>query len=364
MRFRIAFTAAAAASVAACGQQEQHLPFSSASTSPVEKTITSSGGTVSTPAGAAIVFPSGALNGSTDITVAPTATSVTAEGIGSPVAQNAITIGPAGTRLSTPAAFETKVAPTLAQDPNAWLSVVLLETPAGVRVFSDVDIDLNNGILRTDIDQLGTLTPIIPAAAAHFRLKSSTLMTTASRTVLLDVGAGSVAGIKTLGMTCGALPEGVPVGKIVYCTGMDGFASDNVLARYGDIETVWPTIEGQFTIATDPTLASGAAASGEMISQTTFRAQGGDGATAVSLPFKVTVTATAGTRATQVGNQLTLSNVQIVKEWPGTVETSVESLVMTVNGNTASFNQSRDIDLGDGNWGTVWVRFTFDTISF
>src|SRR5829696_1350775 len=107
MRFRRLLVVAAAGAATAC-QQEQQLPFSVANQAPVEKSITTSGGTVSTPAGSAVIFPSGPL-----------------AAFGPASSKAATTISPAGQTLAVPASFETRLD---AGNPENWLSVLLLET--------------------------------------------------------------------------------------------------------------------------------------------------------------------------------------------------------------------------------------------
>ena len=366
MRFR-SLVAVAAAGVGAACQQEQSLPFSVDQTATVEKTIGNAGGTVSTPAGAALVFPSGAVNASTPVTVAPAAPTTRIAAIGAPVATTSITITPAGQTLRAPAQFETRISPSAAQREDAWLSVVLLETPDGVRVFPNVGIDLSNGILRADIDQLGTLTAIVPPEGAHFPVKAGTPPALASSLRLgmasAEPAAVAVPGVKTLGMSCGFIGV-VPADRIVYCTGMEGYASQNLLDHYGTVEVIWPEVAGTLAMGGDPTVAGGATVTGTIASNTTFRAQGGNGSSAVSVPFKVTLSGTPQTRATQVGDKLTLTNVWVTRDWTDATEAGYETLTLTVSSGVATLSQSRGIDLGNGTIGTAWVRFAFDVTSW
>src|SRR5215208_6453586 len=108
MRFRRLLVVAAAGAATAC-QQEQQLPFSVANQAPVEKTITTTGGTVSTPAGSAVIFPSGALASTTPVSVQTGAPSARLAAFGPASSKAATTISPAGQTLAVPASFETRL---------------------------------------------------------------------------------------------------------------------------------------------------------------------------------------------------------------------------------------------------------------
>src|SRR5215212_10137432 len=158
----------AALAMTAC-QSDQTLPFEQQVAS---KTIPASGGVVSSPAGASITFPSGALATSTTVTVTPQATATVSVGTPSGASGiQSIAVTPAGQALTKPATVEAKLASTSA---DRWLSVLLAQTPGGWRVFPLGSVDVTNNVLRTDVNVLGTFTPIIPPANARFQVTTKT----------------------------------------------------------------------------------------------------------------------------------------------------------------------------------------------
>ena len=332
-------------------QDDQALPFEQQSST---RSVPASGGTVSTPAGAAIIFPSGSLPGTTSITLAPLSLSAGASAIGVPSSDHSMRIDPAGQVLNTPATLETELTSTNA---DRWLSVQLLESPSGKQVFADGDVDLTNNILRTQVTRLGTFTPILPPASARFPVTPAALALSTPATL-------AAGGAKTLSKTCGTFNAS---GAYVPCPGLSYTASANVLAKYDNLQGVFPQISGPgLVFASDPTTTA-STVTGSITGFTPYRVLSEDGTTATTFTVTIVVTATTATRATQVGNALTLTNVQVSTTWSGDTdapEVTTKSVTFTVSGSTATMTESRVIDLGNGESGTVTVTLAFDITTF
>jgi hypothetical protein len=349
--------------LAACQPDEQTLPFETSSPTPVSQTISTGGGLISTPAGAALLFPSGSLGAPTSVTITPSAPSAIATALGTPLASNAMTIGPSGQQLAAPAVFETKIETTNA---NTWLAAVLLEAGTFRKVYANVNIDLNNGILRTNINRLGTLTPFIAPASARFPVPS--FLANAAVHTSLDLPAQTAAnGVKFLSKSCGGFTA---AGTYVPCAGLSASASANLIQKYGTVEGIFPIINGSLTFTGDPSVAL-TTVTGTFDASTNFRvAASAPGGSATTLDFFITVNATAATRASQVGSTLTLTNVSVTKSWTGhSPVTTTQNLVFTVVGGTAKFDESRTVDLGDDanglpQTGTVRFQLVFDITTF
>jgi hypothetical protein len=349
--------------LAACQPDEQTLPFETSSTASVSQTISSSGGLISTPAGASLLFPSGSLAASTTVTITPTAPSAIASALGTVLATNAMAITPVGAQLVVPGVFETQIQTT---NPNAWLGAVLLEAGAIRKVYANASIDLNNGILHTNIDRLGTLTPFVAPAAARFPVTK--FVASAAVHTSLDLPADLAAnGAKTVSKNCGGFTA---AGAYIPCAGITATATQNVIDKYGAVEGLFPMINGTLTFASDPTVAP-AVVTGGIDASTNYRvAASAPGGSASTLDLFITVAPTAATRATQVGSTLTLTNVNTTMSWTGhSPTTTLGSVVLTVSGNTASLDETRTVDLGDDangvpQTGTVRLRLVLDITIF
>ena len=350
----------AVALLAACTQDEQKLPFSVGANQSVSKTISTGGGTLSTPSGASLTFPSGSLAASTAVTITPTAPSAAASAIGSPVAAMSMAVTPSGTQLAQPAQFHMSISPDAgAETQNAWLTTILLEHAGTMMVFPKADLDLTNKIIRTDITRLGTLTPIIPPASAIINIPGALSASRALGSVTV-ADAGALAGVKTISKTCGGF-NGTTYAP---CPGLTATATQNVIDRYPEIAIVFPSISGSLTLAADPAIVS-AVVTGSLNSFTTFRVQSGGGTGATSVEFTVVMAATAASRATQVGNTLTITNLQVTTtQEDGTTSTITKSVVFQVSGSTATATETRDVDLGDGTLGSLTVSLAFDITTY
>jgi hypothetical protein len=341
--------------LSACTQDEQELPFSVSASQSVSKTISASGGTLSTPSGASLTFPNGSLAANTAVTITPTAPSAVASAIGTPLAAMSMAITPSGTQLAVPAQFQMLIN----SHANAWMAVMLLETAGSASVFPSAELDITNHIMHTDISRLGTLTPIIPPASAIITIPGA-LAASVSGALLAD--AGAAAGVKTISKSCGGF-----VGTTyVPCPGLSASASANVIARFPHIVGIFPTINGSFTLAGDPALGVPVVVTGNFNSLTTFRFQSGGGAGATSLDVTANMAATAASRATQVGNTLTITNLNVTTSTVnGGTSTTLKSVNFTVSGSTATVTESRTISLGSGvPTGTVSISLAFDITTF
>lgn len=98
------------AGLLACTPDDQ-TPYELDPTAEVEKEVDSSGGMISTPAGLSLDIPDGALDTTTNVTVAPTSGTGLGSGVnGNIIAGTAFDITPKGLALTTPAKIELSAA--------------------------------------------------------------------------------------------------------------------------------------------------------------------------------------------------------------------------------------------------------------
>lgn len=159
------------AGLAACSPEDQS-PFELDPDAEVEKEIGSSGGTISTPAGLSVEFPSGALSSNTTVGIKPVSGSGLGAGLnGSIVAGTAYEITPRGRTLSTPARIELAAAnepgdrsESLIAAPNAQFNPLsylgyffLIDTGTKVELGPGITLDIGRSTYSGDISTLGTI---------------------------------------------------------------------------------------------------------------------------------------------------------------------------------------------------------------
>ncbi|MDP9348748.1 MAG: hypothetical protein M3P24_06360, partial [Gemmatimonadota bacterium] len=142
---------AASLALAACEQQEQQLPFDLAGPE-VARTVSATGGTVSTAQGASVTFPTGAVAQATAVTLTPVAQRASSPS-GTPVGTASFRLTPEGAVLQKPAEVTLRLG---ANPADAWLASVLNVTPSGTQEIGSADVDLSAGLVRAKVSTLGT----------------------------------------------------------------------------------------------------------------------------------------------------------------------------------------------------------------
>ena len=144
-----------------CQQADQSLPFELEDGDGVARTIGSSGGTLSLPPSFSIHFPSGALASSVEVTVARRTAEPFPGDRGEPVPGTAFDVAPLGTVLSVPARVQLAVDPALLEGADdVRLVIGVLRGDGSVATFL-ASFDPTNGILTSDVDELGPMSAVI-----------------------------------------------------------------------------------------------------------------------------------------------------------------------------------------------------------
>jgi hypothetical protein len=303
------FAALAAFSVllAAC-ERGQTLPFEQSS-DPVTRNVDAQGATLSTPAGASVAIPAGAVGTGTQVTLTPTVAPASSAS-GTAAGTNAFRIDPATLALAKPADVDL----TIHRADNAWLASVVVQTPGGVVESGDAGVDLATGVLRGQIGTLGTVQAVIPEAAAILRAQPLGTSIVASRAPSF---ATTTAPTRSLKGDCGA------PGK--RCTGLVVEVSRNLLDLVDTAAIVYPQLSGEIRI-------SGAAASGALVMYAPVRLRLQSRANAATVPVRITAAATAQTVVTETAGRITLSNVRVTGESGSTTATTTYTLTVDYTG--------------------------------
>ena len=289
---RIALAVLAGASLAACDRAGQQMPFDSANTDPVTRTVPAQGATVSSAAGASVQLPAGAVPAGTEVTLTPTAASALSSGTAA--SAYAFTLQPAGMALASPAAVNLRVDGARA---DAWLASVVVSTPAGVAEDGGASVDLNAGLVRGEIATLGTVQAVIPEAGAVLRARP---LGTSLRSVAPVAGPrAAITATRALRGDCG--------GPGKRCAGLDVEVSQNLLGMVDTAAVVYPRLSGQITV-------QGATASGALVLVAPLRVRLAAGSTAITVPSRITATATPQTVVVEAEGRTTLTNVRVVGE--------------------------------------------------
>jgi hypothetical protein len=292
---RTALAVLAGASLAACDRAGQQLPFDSASTDPVTRTVPAQGATVSTAAGASVQLPAGAVPAGTEVTLTPTAAGASASGTAA--SAYAFNLQPAGLALASAATVDLRMSGGRA---DAWLASVVVATPGGAAEDGDATVDLNNGLVRGRIATLGTVQAVIPEAGAVLRARP---LGTALRSVAPVTRAqAAITPTRALRGDCG--------GPGRRCAGLDVEVSQNLLGMVDTAAVVFPRLSGQITV-------QGASASGSLVLVAPLRVRLSAGSTAVTVPSRITATATPQTVVLEAEGRTTLTNVRVVGESAG-----------------------------------------------
>jgi hypothetical protein len=289
----LALAVLAGAALAACDRADQTLPFDSASLEPVTRTIPASGGTLSSAAGASVQLPAGAVPAGTAVTLTPIAAPAPAGGTAA--STNAFRLDPAGLALATPGSVDLRVDGTA---PNAWLASVVVATAGGVVEDGSGSVDLNGGLLHGRIGSLGTVSAVIPEAAAVVRAQP---LGTTLHAVSPAPAASALTGAPTRALRgdCGAPGR--------RCAGLVVEVSERLLALVDTAAIVYPRISGQITI-------TGQTATGSLVAVTPLRVRLGARTTATTVHSRIVASPTPQTVVTETDGRITLTNVRVVGE--------------------------------------------------
>lgn len=281
----------AGATLAACDRADQALPFDSGSVEPVTRTISAAGGTVSSPAGASVQLPAGAVPAGTAVTLTPTAAQAPAGGTAA--SAYAFQLQPAGLALTAPAGVDLRV-DAAARD--AWLASVVVATPGGVLEDGTASVDLNSGLLRGEIGTLGTVSAVIPEAAAVVRAQP---LGTALRSAAPASPSAALSGLPTRALRgdCGRPGR--------RCEGLAVEVGERLLALVDTAAVIYPHISGEISIA-------GKTASGSLVAVTPLRVRLGARTTATTVHSRIVATATPQTVVTETDGRITLTNVRVL----------------------------------------------------
>jgi len=300
--------ALACAALAACDRGQQ-LPFEQTD-DPVTRTVGDNGATVSTPAGASVQLPAGAVASGTQVSLTPTvAPASTASGTAASV--NAFVLQPAGLSLAKAADVDL----TVNRAENAWLASVVVQTPNGLVESGDAGVDLATGVLRGQIAALGTVQAVIPEAGAV--LRAQPLGTAAAARFPAPSYATVTAPTRSLKGDCGA------PGK--RCAGLSVEVSSNLLALVDTAAVVYPQLSGEMAI-------SGASATGSLVMLAPVRVRLASRANAATIPVRITAAATAQTVVTETAGRVTLSNVRVTGESGSTRSETLYTLTVDYSG--------------------------------
>lgn len=157
MKHKALSTLLVGAVLSACTPADQESPFEISEDGVVERTIGASGGTLSSPAGASVTIPAGSMAQSANVTMEPVSPSALGPVDGTVLAGTAFQLEPSGLKLSSPANLELRFDPD-ALNPSQWLGLGAFQASANGSVpLNQVSGDLTSGILKTQIDEFGTV---------------------------------------------------------------------------------------------------------------------------------------------------------------------------------------------------------------
>ena len=147
--------------VAGCQQVDQSLPFDLDEGEGATSMIGPNGGTLSVPPSFSLAFPAGSLPTSTSVEVLPRTSGPFPADAGTAVPGTAYDVGPVGTVLNQPAEVEIAVdTELLAAGDDVRLVVAVQRQDGSVDTFDGV-LDLTNGVVRAEIDELGPMAAVV-----------------------------------------------------------------------------------------------------------------------------------------------------------------------------------------------------------
>ena len=158
---RLPTIAAIAILLPGCQQADQLLPFDLGEVESATVTIGPNGGTVTLPPALSLDFPSGAVGGSVSVQVSRRTDSPFPDDAGEVVPGTAFYVEPVGTLLSSPVRVQVAVDPDLVGEGDAVRLSLAVERQDGSVVTFLGNMDLTNGVLTAEIEELGALAAVI-----------------------------------------------------------------------------------------------------------------------------------------------------------------------------------------------------------
>ena len=320
----LSLAALACAAAAACSDHNSAFSLDGPDAEPVVRTIPAAGGTVSTAAGATVQLPAGAVAAGTTVTLTPTAAAATSAS-GTAASQVAFRVEPAGLALNAPATVDLMVGRAAA---DAWLASVVVSAPGAVVENGEGSVDLATGLLRGEISRLGTVSAVIPEAAAVLRagpLSAATRQLSAPAAPLAAVATPT----RALRGDCGA------PGK--RCGELTVEVSPNLLELVSAAAVVYPQLSGEIAI-------NGTSATGSIALSAPLRVRLESDANATTIPARITAIATPATVVTEVAGRITLSNLRVVGESGSSRGDATASLTVEYEGARAFIRLSHTFD--------------------
>lgn len=331
--------------LAACAQDSQTLPFSPQSEESTVRTISATqAATVTSPAGATLRFPAGALHETTEVAITPLEAPTGAAASGAPISRG-FRVDPEGLELGEPARVEMRIEP--GADPSrVWLASLVVISPAGVQEVGATRLDLRARLAEASITRLGTLAMVIPEQEAVFETRSGGAQASlsASSSSLLPSGTDSIVA------ACG--------GRGARCTGLKLTASENLTEKISRAAAVYPQVFGKLRL-------DGVSASGEVELRSAVRLLLASGATAENIEVRGLLRPTEATVVSEDAASITLTNVLVrVGGSAGSEEDGYEEIrtvVVEKSGDRGFVTLSRTfrLDVGGGDVEEASVRITF-----
>jgi hypothetical protein len=215
----------------ACDGAEQPHPLEVVGTD-VTREISSDGGFISTPAGAAVYVAPGAGGPVTfTLEAAPLPGQLAASG--RLVGPSGFRLGPAGRSLPDGSRAELKI--SAAPEDSLWLTSVVRYGHEGVVEHGNTRVDLSLMIATSRIVATGTLAAVVPVRDAVVGLTSEIPAPPPARQ-LTPAEVLMLMSIDSLTVNCGA-----PAAR---CSGVVVAATDNLLGRVSRAALVYPRLQG------------------------------------------------------------------------------------------------------------------------
>jgi hypothetical protein len=274
---------------------------------PVSATLTEVGGWISTPLGAAVSFPAGALTSNTVVTLSSAQNPGALEGSAA-LAGTAFRLEPAGLVLARPAMVELRIP---ASGDDGWLASIVNVMPDGRIVeLGHTWVDRTNGIIRAEITELGTVVAVRPHAAGvvHVTPLESGVHAAGSNPAIASMGSAHGSGFT---MQCGS--EGAR------CSGISAQLGGNLLGRsIGRAALVYPELTGTLQLADG-------SVEGSVVLAGSLRAEIGG----VGVPSHLRVTISAGPASSYSLSESTalIEGMRVVFQQDGTV---IRDVIATV----------------------------------
>jgi hypothetical protein len=344
MSRKLAVLAAFAAGFAGCEQATQSLPFDVEA--PAPRMVGSQGGTVSTPAGASIHIPAGAVAGAVGVSVTHATVPSQIASSGDAVS-GAFRIEPAGLVLSRPAPVEVRLSTGV--DPSrAWLATLVTMPNGRVRESGSSRVDLRSGVVTADVAQLGTVAVVIPAAGAVFPVRSRMMAPARALGPLSSAQNGTWT--DSVSVSCGN-PEN-------RCSGMEVTASQNILDQIEDAAVIYPAISGVLR-------RDAAGAAGALHATASLRIRLQSGQTAESMDIVALLRPTPATVVIETATEIRFTDVH--HRIGGTIggeaeaQEEVTTLVIPKQGGSASIaiRRSFQIRTAGGKTETAEISLVF-----